>query len=147
METQFKDVAHLYLGCEIETDIAFSISNHSPVGFAIRTNEYIPTIGYKTYQVDPKSIGQLTGVLAEGGKEVFEGDIVVDKATGDKWVIFFEQNHGYTGWCCKLIGRKTTAPYRTSSSSNGSIWKPLNTKVVFQIIGNKIDNPELLIKL
>jgi uncharacterized phage protein (TIGR01671 family) len=75
-------------------------------------------------EINPKTIGQYTGLNAKNGTKIFEGDIV--KSEIGTYVVKF-----LTGsWCCSLIERE----YLTL----------LSIISVKEIIGNIHDNPELL---
>ena len=86
--------------------------------------------GYKVYS---SSVGQFTGLLDKNGKEIYEGDIIIEKLKGKRkdgelFEIVFEEFQWFV---------KNKYGGRTSLSL-------LNDFHVITIIGNIHDNPELL---
>lgn len=82
-------------------------------------------------KVDPKTVGQFTGIKDKNGREVYEDDIVLQQQYGGgkgKMVVRFEKGAfivGYHQWNCV----KT---------------KPMLLNGRCEVIGNIHDNPELL---
>lgn len=97
----------------------------------VEANEQYITIG-SWCPVDPKTIGQFTGLKDKNGKEIFEKDIVDFK--GRKAIVKW---HGsYASFIYEFVdelqNRKTE-------------WQPLYLSYYhFEIIGNIYENPELL---
>lgn len=97
----------------------------------VEANEQYITIG-SWYPVDPKTIGQFTGLKDKNGKEIFEKDIVDFK--GRKAIVKW---HGsYASFIYEFVdelqNRKTE-------------WQPLYLSYYhFEIIGNIYENPEFL---
>lgn len=80
-------------------------------------------------EIDPKTLGQYTGIKDKNGKEIFEGDVVI--SVSDQ---YFKQDEivweGYNmGW---EIGKKDSWKLRS----------PMGSKT--EILGNIYENPELL---
>jgi len=82
-----------------------------------------------TYGVDPKSVGEYTGLKDKNGKEIYEGDI------GHHYFYFDGKKIGYRGvveWQgIKFIVKEVGG---TSQDLHGG----------FEVIGNIYENPELL---
>ena len=74
-------------------------------------------------EVDPKTVGQFTGLLDKNGKKIFEGDII------EEGVVYFDDE--YLGFFVK--GDFVEGEH-----------KPLYDIPLPEIIGNVTDNPELL---
>ena len=97
----------------------------------VEANEQYITIG-SWCPVDPKTIGQFTGLKDKNGKEIFEKDIVDFK--GRKAIVKW---HGsYASFIYEFVdelqNRKTE-------------WQPLYLSYYhFEIIGNIYENPEFL---
>ena len=75
------------------------------------------------FAVDPKTVGQFTGLLDKNSKKIFEGDII------EEGVVYFDDE--YLGFFVK--GDFVEGEH-----------KPLYDIPLPEIIGNVTDNPELL---
>lgn len=87
-----------------------------------------------TYDIEPETIGQYTGLTDKNGKKIFEGDIVVDTWSEDKWIVTFDDG---TFWG-KNVGAYATEYLGELCDLNE---KGFGGVIV---IGNIHDNPELL---
>ena len=89
-----------------------------------------------TYEVDPETVGQYTGLTDKNGKRIFEGDIVKhynrmqEPEAYDVGCIYYDDVH------CKWRRTKTD----DVDKFNPEIRK--NSK--YEVIGNIHDNPELI---
>ena len=85
------------------------------------------------YTVEPDTVGQFIGAFDKNGKEIYEGDIVVfvDELNPKKEKPYYVQ---YDNSCCKfrLYGK------------DGKKAKAVLACKYYKVIGNVIDNPELL---
>lgn len=78
-------------------------------------------------EVDPETVGQSTGLTDRNGKTIFEGDIVLDTATGEKYEILY--NYGGFVMADKNRFFRSLSLYMDDD---------------YEIIGNIYENPELL---
>ena len=97
------------------------------------TEECSQIIDFNTlywHVVDPKTVGQFTGVFDKNGKKIFEGDIVRAEmiCNGDTWAGYVVWWHG-----CFAIQEARTRNVPAIDLFRG-----------YEIIGNIHDNPELL---
>ena len=84
--------------------------------------------GYEGYRVDPKTIGQFTGLIDSTGKEIYEDDIICLEDGRIGVVTFY-------GGCFVL---------EYSDDMRQTLHDMENWKLT--ILGNRFDNPELFIK-
>lgn len=86
------------------------------------------------WEVDPETVGQYTGLNDSTGKMIFEGDIVQYKNSIEqaKGLVEFEGCRFYFKWI------DITEP-------NGALYF-FQCEKELEIIGNRFDNPELLVK-
>jgi uncharacterized phage protein (TIGR01671 family) len=96
---------------------------------------------YEEYQVDPKTVGQFTGIRdsyrdyeCTKGHEVYEGDIVKNLGCfGGRYAVKYFGDQGYPAF--------DLFPGMSNMTCNGlSYLAAMND---FQVIGNIHDNPEL----
>lgn len=91
------------------------------------------------FSVCPESVGQFTGFYDKKGTEIYEGDIV-------------NGGLGLIVWCeetsCFRVKwyHETWKTLRSSSDNYRKNGEPLymNSQIVWEVIGNKFDNPELI---
>ena len=82
-----------------------------------------------SYDVDPSTVGQYTGLTDKNGKKIFEGDIMAFTAYGFDYVGTVEFADGSFSVMCEH-----TSPFLDQAVSKRGAY----------IIGNMHDNPELL---
>jgi uncharacterized phage protein (TIGR01671 family) len=88
-------------------------------------------------EIDPKTIGEYTGLKDKNGKEIFEGDIVSVEDFEYCMITFpssesqVEQKRGAYGFTVKTVFNSVFIPFCTSHFD-------------IEIIGNIHENPELL---
>ena len=87
--------------------------------------------------VDPKTVGQYTGLTDKNGKKIFEGDVVKHYNR-----IYMGEPDFYTVVLIEWDGEK----YRYRQRKNTGECYAVANNCVFEIIGNIHDNPELLNK-
>ena len=78
-------------------------------------------------EVDPETVGQSTGLKDRNGQTIYEGDIVLDTATGEKYEIIY--SHG---------------AFVRVDKSRFFLGLTLRLDDDYEIIGNVHDDPELL---
>lgn len=79
-----------------------------------------------TYDIDPSTVGQYTGLTDKNGKEIFENDIVLLKGDEEPYTVEFDE-------CCFQVYGDSVC-YVMDNFYDHDI----------EVIGNIHDNPELL---
>lgn len=89
-------------------------------------------IQYSEHTVKQETIGQFTGLKDRIGKDIYEGDIILQQGYSGKrrMLVKFEQGAFITG----------------KHSGSSTITRPMLIQKRCEIIGNVTDNPELLKK-
>lgn len=103
-----------------------------PLREAIIPNEAAEEGHYQPYEVDPETVGECTGLRDKNGELIFEGDICDHHVQGDILV-----NRGVVNWDTKN-GRWAFQ----LNTMNPDFY--MNNPAAWEIIGNVVDNPELL---
>lgn len=102
----------------------------------IEANEQYITIG-SWCPVDPKTVGQSTGLLDKNGKEIFEGDIITNGTS-----IVDVKSHQTLGFYTVVNGEECFFGSNTSIKDFENDVEEFSS--VTEIIGNIYENPELL---
>lgn len=133
-----------FRGKEIDTkEWVYGGVVHQTDYYGNKCDKYFIIDGESTYDyemgenqlVDGNTVGQFTGLRDKNGKEIYEGDIVEFeyKSTHSKGIAKIE----YALYKWKYNG--------CYYNQNIAVWLDIcDTDVVFEVIGNIWDNPELL---
>ena len=103
-----------------------------PFGEAVESSQIIESKYLFWHEVVPETVGQYTGLTAKNGVKIFEGDImeyVNDDGTKAHYVVCVDGEMG--SWVASLIGSVANVPLGYAIK-------------IFEVIGNRFDNPELL---
>ena len=84
-------------------------------------------------EVDPKTVGQSTGLHDNEGNEVFEGDIIRYRTTDDR----YKKNP-------KFAITQVRFDERNAKFTCGVYWRDLYEERIVEVLGNIHDNPGLL---
>ena len=98
---------------------------------AVKINWYCSEFGsMRTYEVDPETVGQYTGLTDKNGKKIFEGDLIRSTETGETAIVqWFSEHSAFMIWC-------------KTSNQVGFLYEC--EKSIIEVIGNIHDNPEIL---
>lgn len=93
-----------------------------------------------SYDVDPETVGQFTGLYDKNGKEIYDGDILLWGENGYKssMPLVVECKHGAFGYVY------VEGNFHPFSGISSFTFNPFDTDDRFEVIGNIHDNPELL---
>ena len=91
----------------------------------IRKNVFVPNVVW--YEVEPKSVGQFTGIKDKNGKEIYEGDIF-DSPSKNKFKVVW----WIDGW------------FYQNCSDEKPIGHLIEVAQDWEVIGNIYENPELI---
>ena len=92
---------------------------------------------YDHAQVDPKTIGQFTGLVDKNGKKIFDGDILAETIFRKEYFGVVEAERWNCGCCHSVFG------YRIVSNGNMDL---TDYRPHYEVRGNIHDNPDLLEK-
>lgn len=110
------------------------VPNNTDIFCFEKDDSIIQTIAHR---VDPKNVGQYTGLSDRNGNRIFEGDIIKYVVTSDtSWEAIVKWDNDGTRFLGFITGNEPRIMYV------GMIDK--NNKSVVAVIGNIYDNPELL---
>lgn len=106
----------------------------------IEDNELLIVVAHSdncktTYHVDKDTVGQFTGFKDEGGKEIYDGDIVKFLHVGECTRGIIAWNEKLGAWCIKLKGE--------NSLGSAPVGEMLSLYTI-EVIGNIHNNPELI---
>lgn len=98
--------------------------------YIAKPEQYLREYAPIEFIVDATTVGQFTGLLDKNGKEIYEGDIVMQRGYSriKPMVVRFEQGAFIVGW------------HGGSSTQT----RPMLIQKRCEVIGNRFDNPELL---
>lgn len=107
-------------------------------------------VEYVIIQVDAETVGQFTGLHDKNGKEIYEGDIVLNKEIGGYGMEYVGVVRYYEEDC--RFGIDTTATNKISKRILFSVGErsindgycTIKYTNEYEILGNVYDNPELL---
>ncbi len=114
-------------------DLLHPITSCRIVNYTEVEEEGAKRADYHYYDVDPDTIGQFTGLYDRNGKEIYEGDIIIQQGYSGKrrMLVQFEQGAFITG----------------KHGGSSTITRPMLIQKRCEIIGNVTDDPELLEKV
>lgn len=101
---------------------------------------YIVTKDGQSYPVIPETVGEYTGLKSNGGKKIFEGDIIREWSHWHKNLSATISDIGCYLVVCDYLG----SLYLKKNTSCGEVSTPLIRTSIVEVIGNIHDNPELL---
>lgn len=94
-------------------------------------------LGFENWhRVDPKIVGQYTGLTDKNGVKIFEGDVVSDKQ-GNIYKVFWQQNYYSFSFVCIKSDNKFLV------NAKWELWSLAKGKDL-EVAGNIFDNPELM---
>lgn len=140
-ETKFRG-KRLDNGEWVYGDLLHPITSCRIVNYAERISDGVACADYHYFDVDPKTVGQYTGLKDRNGKEVYEGDIIECIGSYNKPIRHLVRYNDEKGGYSQLL-----------FMGNGLTCKPYDGGLISQnyicemdkyIIGNIHDNPEFL---
>lgn len=90
--------------------------------------------------VEPKTVGQYTGLTDRNGKKIFEGDIVKGISYSSEWrgvIIWIDEIASFGLYCGHEVAWENSSILKRTA-------KGTNDEFTAEVIGNIHDNPELM---
>lgn len=100
--------------------------------YITKPEQYLREYAPIEFIVDGKTVGQFTGLLDKNGKEIYEGDVILQQAYSGKkpMLVRFEYGAFITG----------------EHSGSSTAIRPMLIQKRCEVLGNIYDNPELISK-
>lgn len=125
---------------DFDNDIPNRVTGYTTLSMLFNDNPDEGRDGSYWTEVDPKTVGQFTGLQDKDGENIYEGDIVIIPRTPEKKqkrvpTRHVATSHSVCGWVFKSLAKEVIS---LSMDGHGSF-----DSYKFEIVGNIYDNPEL----
>lgn len=100
--------------------------------YITKPGDYLREYAPIEFIVDEKTVGQFTGMLDKNGKEIYEGDVVLQQAYSGKKPMLVRFEHG--------------AFVTGEHSGSSTAIRPMLIQKRCEVLGNIYDNPGLISK-
>lgn len=95
-----------------------------------------------SWNVEPSTVGQFSGLKDKNGKEIYEGDIFTVNGKYPKLVEYREDRAAFCVANVDELGKEWFDPWQQPAPD---WWNDFSREIV--VIGNKFDNPELYVEV
>lgn len=100
--------------------------------YITKPGQYLREYAPIEFIVDGKTVGQFTGLLDKNGKEIYEGDVILQQ--------------GYSGKKPMLVRFEHGAFVTGEHSGSSTATRPMLIQKRCEVLGNIYENPELISK-